>query len=116
LGFLSEHMIAVLIAQLLHGMCAALFFATLTIYVGRVFPSDVRTSAQGFFNLPMVGFGDVMSKVILLPLFGASAVSAVNDYRGLFFAAAAMSALAALLMLGPSGFVRLIHRTAPQPT
>jgi len=41
----------------LHGICYAFFFATVYIFVDEFFPKDVRSSAQGLFNLLILGLG-----------------------------------------------------------
>ena len=43
--------------NVLHGICYAFFFATVYIFVDEFFPKDVRTSAQGLFNLMILGAG-----------------------------------------------------------
>lgn len=47
----------IIAVQVLHGICYAFFFATLYIFVDAVFPKDIRTSAQGLFNLLVLGVG-----------------------------------------------------------
>ncbi len=42
---------------LLHGVCYAFFFATVYIFVDKYFPKDVRSSAQGLFNVLILGIG-----------------------------------------------------------
>src|SRR5579872_3529933 len=39
----------------LHGICYAFFFATVYIFVDEFFPKDVRSSAQGLFNVLILG-------------------------------------------------------------
>src|SRR5204863_1240068 len=39
-----------ILANLLHGICYAFFFATVYIFVDEFFPKDARSSAQGLFN------------------------------------------------------------------
>jgi predicted MFS family arabinose efflux permease len=41
----------------LHGVCYAFFFATVYIFVDKTFPKDVRSSAQGLFNVLILGVG-----------------------------------------------------------
>ena len=43
--------------QVLHGICYAFFFATVYIFVDAYFPKDVRSSAQGLFNVMILGLG-----------------------------------------------------------
>ena len=42
---------------MLHGICYAFFFATVYIFVDEYFPKDARASAQGLFNLMILGIG-----------------------------------------------------------
>ncbi len=46
---------AIVAVQVLHGVCYAFFFATLYIFIDVAFPKDVRSSAQGLFNLLILG-------------------------------------------------------------
>jgi nucleoside transporter len=47
----------VIASNLVHGFAYACFFATVYIFVDENFPKDVRTSAQGLFNLLILGVG-----------------------------------------------------------
>ena len=47
--------------QILHGICYAFFFATLYIFIDEHLPKDIRTSAQGLFNMLVFGFGPLAS-------------------------------------------------------
>jgi hypothetical protein len=47
--------------QLLHGICYAFFFVTVYIFVDAAFPKDVRSSAQGLFNLLILGVGQMVA-------------------------------------------------------
>lgn len=51
----------IIVIQVLHGICYAFFFATIYIFVDAVFPKDVRSSAQGLFNLLILGVGMVVA-------------------------------------------------------
>jgi fumarate reductase subunit C len=55
-AFMPEPYPAVLV-NALHGICYAFFFATVYIFVDEYFPKDVRSSAQGLFNVLILGFG-----------------------------------------------------------
>jgi MFS family permease len=55
-AFAPEPAPAVLI-NVLHGICYAFFFATVYIFVDEFFPKDVRSSAQGLFNVLILGIG-----------------------------------------------------------
>ena len=47
----------VIASNLVHGFAYACFFATVYIFVDANFPKDARTSAQGLFNLLILGVG-----------------------------------------------------------
>ncbi|MDB5453309.1 MAG: putative rane protein, partial [Caulobacteraceae bacterium] len=86
--------------QLLHGICYAFFFATVYIFVDATFPKDVRASAQGLFNLLILGVGNVVASFLFPALMArwTDATGAV-DYRTLFMVPTAM-ALVAVALLG----------------
>jgi len=50
--------------QVVHGICYAFFFATVYIFVDEYFPKDVRTSAQGLFNVMILGFGALAANTL----------------------------------------------------
>jgi nucleoside transporter len=56
--------------NLVHGMCYAFFFAAVYIFVDEHFPRDSRASAQGLFNLLILGLG---------PFFGSLLWGALGD-------------------------------------
>jgi nucleoside transporter len=49
--------------NVLHGVCYAFFFATVYIFVDEFFPKDVRSSAQGLFNLLILGVGPLTANL-----------------------------------------------------
>lgn len=51
----------IIAVQVLHGICYAFFFATLYIFIDEQFPKDIRTSAQGLFNMLVFGLGPLAS-------------------------------------------------------
>ena len=55
-AFFPEQVPAILI-NVVHGVCYAFFFATVYIFVNEFFPKDVRSSAQGLFNVLILGVG-----------------------------------------------------------
>ena len=55
-AFFPEQVPAILI-NVVHGICYAFFFATVYIFVDEFFPKDVRSSAQGLFNVLILGLG-----------------------------------------------------------
>ena len=97
-----EHQWLIIAIQILHGICYAFFFATVYIFVDAVFPKDVRSSAQGLFNLLILGVGMVVASQ-LFPRLQAMYTSqtpagAVVDYRSLFLVPTGLAALGMLLM------------------
>lgn len=98
-AFFSEHIGAMIAVQLLHGICYAFFFATLYIFIDAAFPHDMRTSAQGLFNLLVIGIGDLAAKWLFVPLMATMTTAAGIDYQRLFLVPSAMAIVAALLLL-----------------
>jgi nucleoside transporter len=54
----------------LHGICYAFFFATVYIFVDKYFPKDVRASAQGLFNVLILGVGPFLGGFLIGKLQG----------------------------------------------
>jgi nucleoside transporter len=50
--------------NVLHGICYAFFFATVYIFVDEFFPKDARSSAQGLFNLLILGIGPLVGNFL----------------------------------------------------
>ena len=50
--------------NLVHGMCYAFFFAAVYIFVDEQFPKDSRASAQGLFNLLILGLGPFVGSLV----------------------------------------------------
>jgi len=63
-AFLPQNQAAVILINLLHGIAYAFFFATVYIFVDAFFPTDVRASAQGLFNLMILGLGPLVANVL----------------------------------------------------
>ncbi len=82
--FASEPWMIVTV-QVLHGICYAFFFATVYIFVDAYFPKDVRSSAQGLFNVMILGLG-VLTANTLGPWLLQSVFTAggVTNFRHLF--------------------------------
>ncbi len=99
-AFAADSVPTIVAVQLLHGVCYAFFFATAYIFVDAAFPKDVRSSAQGLFNLLILGVGNVVASFLFPTLMGRlkdPATGAV-DYQSLFLVPTGM-ALAAVLLL-----------------
>jgi predicted MFS family arabinose efflux permease len=54
----------IIAVQMLHGICYAFFFATVYIFVDAHSPNDIRASAQGLFNLQILGIGALLANSI----------------------------------------------------
>lgn len=93
----------IIAVQVLHGICYAFFFATLYIFVDEVFPKDIRTSAQGLFNLLILGVGLVIANFGFIYLKDyytkGTGEEAVVDYFSIFLVPTALAILAMLLLL-----------------
>src|SRR5204862_894102 len=78
-AFFPEPAPAILV-NVLHGICYAFFFATVYIFVDEFFPHDVRASAQGLFNLLILGLGPLAGNFLWLHLRDEFTVNKVVDY------------------------------------
>ena len=91
---------AVVVAiNVLHGVCYAFFFATVYIFVDEFFPKDARSSAQGLFNLLILGLGPFAANFAWVELGEAlTSAGGVVDYRTLFMVPSAVAFAAALFL------------------
>jgi len=98
-AFFPDSVPTVIAVQLLHGICYAFFFATVYIFVDAAFPKDVRSSAQGLFNLLILGIGNVAASFLFPALMAQfTTETGAVDYRTLFMVPAGMAIFAVLLM------------------
>ena len=108
----------IIAVQILHGICYAFFFATVYIFVDAHSPKNIRASAQGLFNLQILGIGALMANSIC-PWLLQSVYTAggVTDFTGLFMVplSAATLAAAALLLFfrPPTSGPRTVAEEAP---
>jgi MFS family permease len=101
----SPNALPIIVVQLLHGICYAFFFATVYIFADEYFPKDVRASAQGLFNIMILGIGDLVANS-LCPYLMQSVFThdKVTNFRGLFLlplGAAVAAAIALALFFRP---------------
>uniref|UniRef100_UPI003B9D3851 MFS transporter n=1 Tax=Novosphingobium sp. TaxID=1874826 RepID=UPI003B9D3851 len=83
-----------------HGICYAFFFATVYIFVDEAFPKDVRSSAQGLFNLLILGVGNMVASFAFPALVaGLTNAEGVVDYTTVFLVPAGLAAIGAVLLL-----------------
>jgi MFS family permease len=99
-AFFADSVPVIVAVQLLHGVCYAFFFATVYIFVDATFPKDVRSSAQGLFNLLILGIGNVGASFLFPALIAhwTDPATKMVDYRSLFMVPTGMAALAVLLL------------------
>ena len=94
-----QYKAAIILINVIHGVAYAFFFATVYIFVDEFFPKDVRASAQGLFNLMILGLGPLVANVIGPKLMGETFKTAVGvDFRSLFFVPLTMAIIAAVLL------------------
>ena len=88
--------------QLLHGVCYAFFFATLYIFIDEYLPQDIRTSAQGLFNMLIFGFGPLVANTygpqLKTLLTQGTGPAAVVDWQKLFLIPCGAALLALVLL------------------
>ncbi len=103
-AFFPDSVPTIITVQLLHGVCYAFFFATVYIFVDAAFPKDVRSSAQGLFNLLILGIGNVAASFLFPALMAQFTVPGTDpgttavDYRTLFLVPAGMAIVAVALL------------------
>ena len=104
-AFMPQSAGAIILIQILHGICYAFFFATVYIFVDAYFPKDIRSSAQGLFNLQILGIGALLANSICPWLMQTVYTKAgVVDFKGLFMVpliAASAAAIALALFFHP---------------
>ena len=99
-AYFPDSMPTVIAVQLLHGVCYAFFFATVYIFVDYAFPKDVRASAQGLFNLLILGVGVVAANNLFAPIMAdlTDPATGIIDYRTLFMIPTGMALVAVILL------------------
>jgi nucleoside transporter len=97
-SFMPQSATAIITVQILHGVCYAFFFATVYIFVDKAFPKDVRSSAQGLFNVMILGVGALVANSVCPGLIGDYTKGGVIDFNHLFYIPC-FTALAAAALL-----------------
>jgi MFS family permease len=82
----------------LHGICYAFFFATVYIFVDEYFPKDARSSAQGLFNVMILGLGVVAANTICPYLTKNFMQDSMIDFRHLFLVPCGVALSAAVIL------------------
>jgi hypothetical protein len=75
---------AAILINIVHGICYAFFFATVYIFVDEFFPKDTRASAQGLFNLLILGVGPFAANLICGQLGEVYKTGDKLEYRSIF--------------------------------
>ena len=89
----------IIVVQILHGICYAFFFATVYIFVDAYFPKDARTSAQGLFNVMILGVGALLANSICPYLIQkVFTQNGVTNFHGLFLVPMAIALAAAVAL------------------
>jgi len=95
----------IILINVVHGIAYAFFFATVYIFLDEFFPKDVRASAQGLFNLMILGFGPLVANVVGPTLMGETFKTATGvNFKSLFlvpFTAAVFAAVVLALFFHP---------------
>ena len=98
-AFFPQHKELIILVQILHGICYAFFFATVYIFVDEYFPKDARASAQGLFNLMILGLGPLVANILGPKLIGETFLKdGVVDFRGLFLLPCISAIVAAIAL------------------
>jgi MFS family permease len=93
------HEVAAILINALHGICYAFFFATVYIFVDEFFPKDVRSSAQGLFNVLILGLAPFAANVACGELGTIYTVGGKLHYSIIFIYSMSAGLLAALILL-----------------
>jgi MFS family permease len=98
-AFFPNQPALIILIQILHGICYAFFFATVYIFVDEYFPKDVRSSAQGLFNVMILGIGVLIANSIC-PYLKQEVFTqgSITDFHKLFLVPLAASSLAAIAL------------------
>ena len=100
-----------------HGICYAFFFATVYIFVDEFFPKDVRSSAQGLFNVLILGIGPFTANFLCGLLKDKYTLGKGVDYPAVFvysMFAALVGAVLLLVLFHPPSFAPK-HGAAEEP-
>ncbi len=95
---------AAVAVNVIHGVCYAFFFATVYIFVDEFFPKDVRSSAQGLFNVLILGVGPFAANLVCGQLGVIYKVGDKLNYSSIFqysMGAALVGAIALALFFHP---------------
>jgi len=99
-AFFPQSQALIIVVQIVHGICYAFFFATVYIFVDEFFPSDARASAQGLFNLMILGLGPLVANFVGPTLIRKTFLRADQsvDFKTLFLVPCGAAIVAAITL------------------
>jgi nucleoside transporter len=98
-AFFADHAWLIAVIQVVHGICYAFFFATVYIFVDAYFPKDVRASAQGLFNMMILGIGVLVANSVCPWLLQeVFTKDGVTDFRSMFLLPCLIALAAAVVL------------------
>jgi MFS family permease len=99
-AYFPQYPWAIVAVQILHGISYAFFFATVYIFADAFFPKDARASAQGLFNVMILGVGPLLANTIC-PILGQKtfAHDGVTNYHALFLVPMVCGIVAAVVLV-----------------
>lgn len=98
-SFFPDQQSLIIIVQVLHGICYAFFFATVYIFADAYFPKDARSSAQGLFNVMILGIGALVANFIW-PFLNETVYTknGLTDFHSLFLLLSLVALGAAIVL------------------
>jgi MFS family permease len=97
-AFFPHATVLIILVNLLHGVCYAFFLAAVYIFVDEYFPKDVRASAQGLFNVMILGFGVIAANSLCPWLLKHYTIGGITDFQTLFLIAGGVALVATLTL------------------
>jgi nucleoside transporter len=97
-AFFPQFTLLIILVNLLHGVCYAFFFAAVYIFVDEYFPRDARSSAQGLFNVMILGLGVIAANSLCPWLLQHYTSGGVTDFKTLFLIAGGVAVVATLTL------------------
>ncbi len=98
-AYMPESKGLIISINILHGICYAFYFATVYIFVEEYFPKDARSSAQGLFNVMVLGAGPLLANTICPVLIQSTyKTGSVVDFKNMFLLPTYIAIGAALML------------------
>lgn len=102
--------------NIVHGMCYAFFFAAVYIFVDEQFPKDSRASAQGLFNVLILGLGPFVGSLLWGELADRFRTAGGEiDFSRIFTVAAWLGVAATALLIAAFHPERVPRRDLAEP-